>query len=142
MKIGDMPAIYSFKGVSSGVADSLAFIATLEPCDPVNAYQYVYDLTGNHFYHCETRNDKYQYYEVDEKVGRQAMCGEFVKTLPACTAESDTLEIIDCPYNVTRYESTVNVFYHCSNVDGKFAYGQENRLSKVFICSPRVEITI
>lgn len=124
VKIGDMPAIYSFKGVSSGVADSLAFIATLEPCDPVNAYQYAYDSTGNHFYHCETRNDNYQYYEVDEKVGRQAMCGEFVKTLPACTAESDTLEVVDCPYNVTRYESTVNVFYHCSNVDGKYAYGQ------------------
>ena len=124
VKIGDMPAIYSFKGVSSGVADSLAFIAMQKPCDPADSLQYAYDTASNRFYHCETRDDKFRYYEVDEKDGRQAMCGKFVKTLDACTAESDTTDIIDCPYNVTKYESMINVFYHCSEKAGKYSYEQ------------------
>ncbi|MBO4437210.1 MAG: hypothetical protein J5791_10060 [Fibrobacter sp.] len=124
VEIGGLPAIYTFKDTTSRVADSLAFIAMQKPCDSLNSHQYAYDTASNRFYHCETRDDKFRYYEVDEKVGRQAMCELYVKTLDACTAESDTTDIIDCPYNVTKYESTINVFYHCSEKAGKYSYEQ------------------
>ena len=124
VEFGALPAVYTFKNTTQSVADSLAFIASLDPCKPSDSLKYVYDSTGNVFYHCETRDGKFQYYEVDEKDGRLAMCGEFVKTLDACTAQSDSTDIIACPYNVTEYETSINVFYHCTENGGKYSYAQ------------------
>ena len=124
VEFGALPAVYTFKNTTQHIADSLAFIASLDPCKPSDSLKYVYDSTGNVFYHCETRDGKFQYYEVDEKDGRLAMCGAFVKTLDACTAQSDSTDIIACLYNVTEYETSINVFYHCTENGGKYSYAQ------------------
>ena len=121
VKIGTLPVVYTFKDTTHRVADSLAFIASQEPCKISDTLKYVYDSTSNRFYHCEIRNNVLKYYEVEESVGRKALCGEFVKTLPSCTAQSDTTEIFKCPYNA-QYESSLNMFYHCSNDNGKYGY--------------------
>lgn len=88
--------------------------------------KYHYDSLSEKFYHCEVRNNVIKFYEMEDFYGREYFCGEFAKTLDACTAESDTTLVISCPYNVKEagVHSMSDGYYHCSHVDGGYTYVQ------------------
>ena len=88
--------------------------------------KYYYDSLSDIYYHCEVRNKEIKFYEIEDFYGREYFCGEFVKTLDACTAESDTTLVISCPYNVKEagVHSMSDGYYHCSHVDGGYTYAQ------------------
>ena len=88
--------------------------------------KYHYDSLSEKFYHCEVRNNVIKFYEMEDMDGRTYFCGEFAKTLDACTAESDTTLVISCPYNVKDEwtNSLSDGYYHCSYVEGGYTYVQ------------------
>lgn len=121
-------SVYTFKDTTQAYADSLdkVYFFKKECSVLADTVKYYYDSLSSQYYHCEIRNNKIKFYEVEEEKGRTYFCGEFAKTLTGCSAESDTTEVVSCPYNTK--ETWVNAesdgYYHCSHVDGGYTYVQ------------------
>ena len=113
---------------TQAVEDTLVEVDSLamECMTLADTVKYHYDSSSEKFYHCEVRNKEIKFYEIEDFYGREYFCGEFVKTLDACTAESDTTLVISCPYNVKEagVHSMSDGYYHCSRVDGGYTYAQ------------------
>ena len=115
--------VYTFNDTTKFVADSLAFIAGLEPCESLaDTVRYAVDTLYDRYYHCEIRRNKLGYYDSDHDHAVDYLNREYLKTLPQCTAQSDTLELFVHPYfEKTRYKGW-NTYFHCAYVDGKYQY--------------------
>ena len=114
---------------TQAVEDTLVEVDSLamECMTLADTVKYHYDSSSEKFYHCEVRNSTIKFYEIEEGDGRTHFCDEFAKTLEKCTAESDTTEVISCPYNTKEVwiNALSDGYYHCSQVaHDEYAYVQ------------------
>lgn len=125
--------VYTFKGTTRTNAEKLAheFYLKSECATISDTVKYIIDSLENKYYHCEKRGDNLKFYESDYDHAQKYLNEQYIKTLPACTANSDTLELIFHPYlgKVRGADGTTN--YHCSNVGGKYQYEAVDDVQRV-----------
>ncbi len=115
--------IYTFEKTTKRVADSLAFIASMPPCKSLaDTIKYIVDTTTNRYYHCEIRNTILKFYDSDYDHAEKYLNEQYLKTLPECTAESDTFELFVHPYFEKTRHKDWNTYFHCAFIDGKYQY--------------------
>ena len=118
---------YTFEETTKRVVDSLAFIASMPPCRALaDTVKYIVDTNTNRFYHCEIRNTILKFYDSDYNHAANYLNEQYLKTLPECTAESDTFELFVHPYFEKTRNKNYNSYYHCANVDGKYVFVEIN----------------
>lgn len=115
--------IYTFEKTTKRVADSLAFKASMPPCRALaDTVKYIVDTATNRYYHCELRNTILKFYDSDYNHAANYLNEQYLKTLPECTAESDTFELFVHPYFEKTRHKDWNTYFHCAYVDGKYQY--------------------
>ena len=126
VKNGGWDKVYTFRDTSKFVADSLAFIDSIPACKALaDTGKIAVDTLYDKYYRCEIRSNVLKYYDTDYKHVAEYVNWEYVKTLPPCTAKSDTLEIVFNPYfeRVYGQKNDVDVpHFHCSKTDSGYAY--------------------
>lgn len=114
---------YTFEKSTKRVVDSLAFIASMPPCRALSdTIKYIVDTTTNRYYHCEIRNTILKFYDSDYDHAEKYLNEQYLKTLPECTAESDTFELFVHPYFEKTRHKDWNTYFHCAFIDGKYQY--------------------
>ena len=116
--------LYTFKDTTAAYADSLAFAYYLEKeCAKLaDTTKYAVDTVRGRYYHCELVNNVLRFKESDYSHAADYLNEQYVATLPACTAKSDTLELFANPYFEKTRTSGDFTYYHCANVGGKYQY--------------------
>ena len=115
--------VYSFMETTKAYADSLLFLATLPECSKLaDTVKYAVDTLSGRYYHCEIRGNVLKFYDSDLRHAESYLNEQFANSLPACTAQSDTLELFVHPYFEKTRDKDWNTYYHCANVDGKYQY--------------------
>ena len=120
----DKKRVYTFKDTTRAFADSIAhenYLAT-ECANISDTVKYIVDTLAGKYYHCQNGTAGFKFYESDFSHARDYLNKQYVKTLPNCTANSDTLELITYPYFEKTQGSDMAKYYHCANVGGKYQY--------------------
>ena len=123
-KLWDKKYVYTFKDTTRAFADSLAheyYLAT-ECANISDTVKYIVDTLAGKYYHCQNGTAGFKFYESDYSHARDYLNKQYIKTLPKCSANSDTLELITYPYFEKTQGSDMGKYYHCANVGGKYQY--------------------
>lgn len=123
-KLWDKKYVYTFKDTTRTFADSLAheyYLAT-ECANISDTVKYMVDTLAGKYYHCQYGTAGLKFYESDFSHARDYLNKQYIKTLPQCSAKSDTLELITFPYFEKTQGKDMDKYYHCANVGGKYQY--------------------
>ena len=116
--------VYTFKDTTRAIADSLArknYLAT-ECANVSDTVKYIVDTLAGKYCHCQNGTAGFKFHESDYSHARDYLNKQYIKTLPQCATNADTLELITYPYFEKTQGSDMAKYYHCANVGGKYQY--------------------
>lgn len=127
--------VYTFKDTTQTDAESIArrYYLKSECATVADTVKYIIDSLENKYYHCEKRENVLAFYESDFDHAQKYLNEQYLKTLPACTAESDTLELFFHPYLAKIRGADWTTNYHCENVGGKYQYKAVDEVRRVIL---------